>query len=185
MHGGNATSAQPALQAQIEIRGINADKRQRGIRAELPVKLAAEGQQIGQVSQHLHQPHDRQPFHRNHGLKTLSPHCRPADADKAELWIVRPKRRHQPCAEQIARQFTSNDSDVHRQPVLIFHQHEATAPCLPVRVFRVFRGPNPYYRTIPLRDGAAKKSARICKRGHSAVISRTLSTASSSRRLAR
>jgi len=55
------------------------------------------------MPQHFDQTHHRQSFQRHQAVQTLSNHPRPADTTEARLGIMRPQRRHQVGAEQIAR----------------------------------------------------------------------------------
>ena len=108
MHGRNADIAQALLHPQGEIRRIDADEHVRLLLLEVINQFPTNPQQLAQASEHLNQPHDRQPLHRYARLHAFSQHTRATDTDKTGVGEALFQRRDEAGTQGIARRLAGN-----------------------------------------------------------------------------
>ena len=114
MHGAHAALLQGALEAEVEVRGIDADE-DVGLPGQQALAQArAQAQQPRQVAQHFRQPHHRQFAAVVPGLEAGGAHARTTDAGELRVRKAFAQGRHQPGAEQVARGLAGDEGDARR-----------------------------------------------------------------------
>ena len=122
--GAYATGPHALLQAQVEVRRVDADHQIRLARDDLPQQLCAQFEQPGQVAQHFADAHHRQHINALQCLAAGRLHQRAGDAEKARIRQALFQRLDQRGAEHVTGGFAGHDGDqragllvaAHRQP---------------------------------------------------------------------
>ena len=111
VHGTNPGTTQPELQAEVEVRRIDADHDVRALLDQRGDQASTTRQQLGQAPQHLDQTHHRQALHGEIGIQPFGDHPRPADADELDLRVPNLECLHQTGAENVPGRFAGDQGD--------------------------------------------------------------------------
>ncbi len=111
VHGANAGLTQLELDAQGEIRRIDANEHIGLALDQAGNQAAATRQQLGQPTQYFDQAHDRQALHGEIADQPLGLHARAAHADELDVWVLDLERLHQACTENVAGCLAGNQRD--------------------------------------------------------------------------
>ena len=118
VHRLDSSAAQLELQAQIEIRRIDANEHVRLCGDQITSELTATAKQFEQAAEHLDQAHDSQPLHREIGFQALGFHPRTTDTNEFGIRIALLDGLHQTGAKNVTGRFTGDQCDakgsVHR-----------------------------------------------------------------------
>ncbi len=95
MHRGYTGLAQHALQAEVEIRRVHADKNVGWIFHEMACNASAQRAQFTITPQHLEQPHHRQAFRGGERPATRLRHARSGDTLELNIRHTRPHGANQ------------------------------------------------------------------------------------------
>mmetsp|Transcript_5757 Transcript_5757/g.14034 ORF Transcript_5757/g.14034 Transcript_5757/m.14034 type:complete len:458 (-) Transcript_5757:1291-2664(-) len=123
VHGLDAALAQPVLQAEVEVRCIDADEHI-GPPGQQPVaQLLADRQQLAQVQQRVDIAKDRQLAVRPPALEALGDHLRAADALRGHARPARAQALQQQAGQQVAAGLAGHHAEAGRRA------HPVSARC--------------------------------------------------------
>jgi hypothetical protein len=111
VHGGNAPRLQLRLERQVEIGRVDADERARRVSPQMLRKPAPDGDDFGQVAQHLNVAAHGQLFEGEKHFQARSFHARAADAGEAKGRVEFAQGADQFAAEQVARRLAGDHGD--------------------------------------------------------------------------
>src|SRR5712691_10881462 len=103
MDRGDAGPLQPALERQIEIRGVDADEQPRPRRREPAPELPPDPENLRKMPQHLDVAAHRELLHAEPGIEPLSLHFRAADAYTMQIGNALAQRGDEMRPEKISR----------------------------------------------------------------------------------
>ncbi|MNM86554.1 hypothetical protein D3C81_987100 [compost metagenome] len=106
MHGLDPGLTQLEFDVEVEVRGIDTDEHVRLRSDQVGDQLLATRQQFTQPTQHFHQAHDRQAFHREIRGQALGLHQRTTDADEFDRRMASLERTHETRAKNVAGSLT-------------------------------------------------------------------------------
>ena len=110
MRSSAACVAATAFNAESKIGRVDADNHIRPVTKEVVHQPGADLKQLADATQHLNQPHHRQTFHGDQGVKTLGDHFIASDSDKSGVRKALFERSDQPRPENVARGLSGNNA---------------------------------------------------------------------------
>ena len=111
MHRRNARGLELPLQAEIEVRRVDADEQVGTVVEEVAPQARADAEDLAQVLQHLDVAAHRELLHGIERARAFGDHPRTGDAVELDIGPALPQRAHQSRAEQIARRLAGDDRD--------------------------------------------------------------------------
>ena len=114
LHRGQAAALEPARQAQVERRGIDAHEDIRRIAQELAQQAGTQAIEPRQVPQRLDEPHDGDFFGTGQRLAAGGPHARAGHPDKAGVGMQAAERLDEGRAEQVSGCLARHQRDAQR-----------------------------------------------------------------------
>jgi len=112
VHGADPGLAQLQLDAEVEVRGVDADEHVRLFVDQGADQPAAALEQFRQATEHLDQAHHRQALHGEIAVETLGLHARPTDADELCIGMAGLDGLHQAGAEDVAGRLAGDQGDL-------------------------------------------------------------------------
>ena len=157
VHRGRAGLAQLMLQAQVEIRRVDANEHGRRLGQPAPLDVAIGGQQAGQALERVDVAEHGQGMHGMPGIEVAGLHLRPADAFATHRRVAGLQAGDDATGQQVARGLARHHADA------LAHCASPNCPAAlragsPARLWRPAGG---HGRMMP-REATSRKSRKTC-----------------------
>ena len=128
MHGAHPAALELSLQAEVEVRRINADERIGLPLQQAPAQARAQREQARQVREHLAQSHHREFGSIVPGVQARVAHRRPAHAGEQRTRKTPGKLADQPRAQLVPRRLAGDQRETRRTGLGLGHRSSARWP---------------------------------------------------------